>query len=53
LKTNDVEIINAHGTSTRLNDITEARALHNVFGQHMAAIDVCAVMKSLTGHGSA
>jgi 3-oxoacyl-[acyl-carrier-protein] synthase II len=51
LKTDDVDTINAHGTSTRLNDITEARALHSVFGERMAAIDVCAV-KSLTGHGS-
>ncbi len=47
----DVDTINAHGTSTRLNDITEARALHKVFGERMAALDVCAV-KSLTGHGS-
>jgi 3-oxoacyl-[acyl-carrier-protein] synthase II len=51
LEADDVDTINAHGTSTRLNDITEARALHNVFGERMAAIDVCAV-KSLTGHGS-
>ncbi|WP_405822314.1 beta-ketoacyl-[acyl-carrier-protein] synthase family protein [Streptomyces sp. NBC_01390] len=48
----DVDSVNAHGTSTRLNDVTEARALHQVFGERMAEIDVCAV-KSLTGHGSA
>jgi 3-oxoacyl-[acyl-carrier-protein] synthase II len=51
LQTDDVDTINAHGTSTRLNDVTEARALHNVFGERMADLDVCAV-KSLTGHGS-
>jgi 3-oxoacyl-[acyl-carrier-protein] synthase II len=51
LKADDVDTINAHGTSTRLNDVTEARALHRVFGEHMEALDVCAV-KSLTGHGS-
>ena len=48
----DIDTVNAHGTSTRLNDITEARALHRVFGKRMKEIDVCAV-KSLTGHGSA
>ncbi|MGW2642781.1 beta-ketoacyl-[acyl-carrier-protein] synthase family protein [Streptomyces sp. NPDC001348] len=48
----DVETINAHGTSTRLNDVTEARALHRVFGDRMAELPVSAV-KSLTGHGSA
>jgi 3-oxoacyl-[acyl-carrier-protein] synthase II len=48
----DIDSINAHGTSTRLNDMTEARALHRVFGEYMKKIDVCAV-KSLTGHGAA
>jgi 3-oxoacyl-[acyl-carrier-protein] synthase II len=52
LTPDDIDTINAHGTSTRLNDITEARALHNVFGERMKTIDVCAV-KSITGHGSA
>ncbi|MFI9586661.1 beta-ketoacyl-[acyl-carrier-protein] synthase family protein [Streptomyces sp. NPDC052236] len=48
----DIDTVNAHGTSTRLNDITEARALHRIFEGRMKSIDVCAV-KSLTGHGSA
>jgi len=52
LTPNDVDTINAHGTSTRLNDLTEARAMHRVFGERMSTLDVCAV-KSLTGHGSA
>jgi len=47
-----VDGVYAHGSSTRLNDITEATALHNVFGAHMNEVDVCAV-KSLTGHASA
>ncbi|MEU1132336.1 beta-ketoacyl-[acyl-carrier-protein] synthase family protein [Streptomyces sp. NPDC005900] len=47
-----IDVVNAHGTSTPLNDITEARALHRVLGEQMARIDVHAV-KSLTGHGSA
>ncbi|WP_370947283.1 beta-ketoacyl synthase [Amycolatopsis sp. cg5] len=52
LTASDIDTVNAHGTSTRLNDITEARALHRVFGERMATLDVSAV-KSLTGHGSA
>ncbi len=48
----DIDAINAHGTSTKLNDLTEARAMHRVFGDLMKTIDVSAV-KSLTGHGSA
>jgi 3-oxoacyl-[acyl-carrier-protein] synthase II len=51
LQADNVDTINAHGTSTRLNDITEARALHQVFGERMSDLDVCAV-KSLTGHCS-
>ncbi len=46
-----VDAINAHGTSTNLNDKSEASALHRVFGPRMREIDVSAV-KSLTGHGS-
>jgi 3-oxoacyl-[acyl-carrier-protein] synthase II len=48
----DVDAINAHGTSTRLNDVTEARAMHRVFDGAMRELPVSAV-KSLTGHGSA
>jgi 3-oxoacyl-[acyl-carrier-protein] synthase II len=47
-----VDTVNAHGTSTKLNDVTEARAMHRLFGERMADLPVCAV-KSLTGHGSA
>jgi 3-oxoacyl-[acyl-carrier-protein] synthase II len=47
-----IDAVNAHGTSTKLNDVTEARAMHRVFGERMADLDVSAV-KSLTGHGSA
>jgi 3-oxoacyl-[acyl-carrier-protein] synthase II len=51
MNADDVDTINAHGTSTRLNDVTESRALHRIFGERMQSLDVCAV-KSLTGHGS-
>jgi len=47
----DIDTINAHGTSTKLNDITEARALHAVFGEHIRKLDVTAI-KSMTGHAS-
>jgi 3-oxoacyl-[acyl-carrier-protein] synthase II len=47
-----VDTVNAHGTSTRLNDVTEARAMHRVFTSRMRDLPVSAV-KSLTGHGSA
>ncbi|NUR25800.1 MAG: hypothetical protein HOV83_08125, partial [Catenulispora sp.] len=52
LTPDDIDTINAHGTSTKLNDVTEAGALRRVFGDRLAEMDVCAV-KSLTGHGSA
>lgn len=48
----DIDTVNSHGTSTKLNDVTEAKAMHRVFGDRMKTLDVCAV-KSLTGHGSA
>lgn len=52
LEPKDIDAINAHGTSTKLNDLTEATAMHRVFGEEMKRIPVSAV-KSLTGHGSA
>ncbi len=52
LTPDDIDTVNAHGTSTKLNDVTEAKAMHRIFGERMKTLDVCAV-KSLTGHGSA
>ena len=44
-----VEYINAHGTSTTLNDITETKAVKEVFGERALTIPISA-NKSMLGH---
>ena len=48
-KPEDVDHINAHGTSTPLNDKTEASLIHKVFGPHAKKIVVNST-KSMIGH---
>jgi 3-oxoacyl-[acyl-carrier-protein] synthase II len=45
-----VDYINAHGTSTPLGDTAELRAVRTLFGEHVSKISLSST-KSMTGHG--
>ncbi|MFA5794888.1 MAG: beta-ketoacyl-ACP synthase II [Candidatus Brocadiia bacterium] len=49
LKPEDVSYINAHGTSTLYNDMTETKAINKLFGEHAKKLAVSST-KSMVGH---
>lgn len=49
LKPEDIDYINAHGTSTPLNDKNETSAIKSVFGAHSANLAINST-KSMVGH---
>ena len=49
LQPEEVDYINVHGTSTPVGDISEAKAIKDVFGEHAYKLSISST-KSMTGH---
>jgi 3-oxoacyl-[acyl-carrier-protein] synthase II len=49
MKPSDIDYINTHGTSTPLGDVSEVKAILDVFGEHAFKVNISS-SKSMTGH---